>query len=332
LCGGEALPRELAVRLLDTGAELWNLYGPTETTIWSTVQRVVDTAVASVPIGKPIANTTVYVVDENLRLVPRGVSGELLIGGDGLARGYWKRPELTAERFIESPFHAGQKLYRTGDQVRWRYDGTLEYLGRGDTQVKVRGHRIELGEIEAVLEQQSDIQQAVVVVREDVPGDQRLTAYIVPRRGANIEVRDLREALSAKLPEYMVPPSYMMLDALPLTPNKKVDRKALPAPNVSAGASGTSGYMAPGSEFEQRIADIWRQVLRVERVGVRDNFFDLGGHSLLVVQLQSRLAEAFQMQVSLVELFQYPTVGALAKFLQRKPDAVRELAPVGGAR
>jgi acyl carrier protein len=255
-----------------------------------------------------------------------------LIGGDGLARGYWKRPQLTAERFIPSPFRAGQKLYRTGDQARWRPDGGIEYLGRGDTQVKVRGHRIELGEIESVLEQQPGVQQAVVIVREDVPGDQRLTAYIVPRNGANIEVRDLREALEVKLPEYMVPPAYMMLDTLPLTPNKKVDRKALPAPNGSAGAVSAADYSPPGNELEHRIADIWREVLRVERVGVKDNFFDLGGHSLLVVQLQSRLAESLQLKVSLVELFQYPTVGALAKWVQGKPSVLAELIPVGVAQ
>jgi amino acid adenylation domain-containing protein len=330
LCGGEALPRELALRLLETGAEVWNLYGPTETTIWSTVQHVQDAAAATVAIGKPIANTTVYVVDENMHLVPRGVAGELVIGGGGLARGYLKRPELTTERFVQSPFRAGQRLYRTGDQARWRSDGTLEYLGRGDTQAKVRGYRIELGEIEGVLEQQPGVQQAVVIVREDAPGDQRLTAYIVPRSGVPLEVRELREVLSTKLPEYMVPPAYVMLDAFPLTPNKKVDRKALPAPQGSAGVVPAAEYQPPGNETERRIADIWRELLRVERVGVTDNFFDLGGHSLLVVQLQSRLAESLQLQVTLVELFQYPTVGALAKWVQRKQNLVEELAPAGG--
>jgi amino acid adenylation domain-containing protein len=313
LCGGEALPRELANRLIDTGAEVWNVYGPTETTVWSTVQRVKNVTSSVTPIGKPIANTTVYLVDANLQLVPRGVTGELLIGGAGLARGYWKRPALTAECFIASPFHAGEKLYRTGDQARWRADGTLEYLGRGDTQVKVRGHRIELGEIESVLEQQPSVQHAAVIVREDTPGDQRITAYIVSRNGAPIEARDLREALSAKLPDYMVPQVYVLLDQLPLTPNKKVDRKALPAPTYT---EHEREPVAPRNLLETQLLTTWKQVLEMDAIGVEDNFFELGGHSLLAINLFAQLRPALgELPVSL--LFEAPTVAEMARKLNQ---------------
>ncbi len=317
LCGGEAMPRELANRMLATGGELWNLYGPTETTIWSTIHRV-DWRAGLVPIGKPIANTQVYVLDENRRSVPAGDVGGLYIGGDGLARGYWGRPEITEERFIPNPFPSGGRLYRTGDLVRQLPEGNLEYLGREDQQIKLRGFRIELGEIESVLEQQTGVRQAVVIVREDEPGDQRLAAYVVSGTPGNVTA--LREALAARLPEYMVPSAFVFLDALPLTPNKKVDRKALPVPDNEAFI-----HSEPvGTETQRKIAVIWQALLRVPEVNLHDNFFALGGHSLLIVQVQSRLRQEFSRELSIAELFERPTVAQLAELL----DGLNETAAV----
>ena len=328
LCGGEGFPRELADRLLQTGAEVWNVYGPTETTIWSTVQRV-EKGVGSVPIGRPIANTQVYVLDAGRHPVPRGVTGELYIGGDGLARGYLNRPDLTADRFVANPFRAGERLYRTGDLARFLADGTLECLGRVDNQVKLRGFRIELGEIESALEQQTDIRQAVVMVREDVPNDKNLVAYLITQPGAARDSKDLRDALSARLPEYMVPSRWVFLDAFPLTPNRKVDRRALPAPdnNVSSSAA----YVPPTTDSEIKVAAIWERLLKHSRVGVNDNFFDLGGHSLVVVQLQNLIRKQFHREVSLVQLFQRPTVAAIAALLDaenaKTAETERALVP-----
>jgi amino acid adenylation domain-containing protein len=316
--GGEALPRRLADGLLATGAELWNLYGPTETTIWSTTYRVGPEGDPA-PIGRPIANTLLYVLDENLHPVPVNVPGELYIGGDGLARGYLNRPELTAERFVRNPFvmDAKARMYRTGDQVRYRVDGTVEYLGRLDNQVKVRGFRIELGEIESVLATHDRIQDVVVIAREDVPGDQRLVAYVIAKGGDSFTGAPLRAWLMDLLPQYMVPSAFVVLDAFPLTPNGKVDRRALPAPWDTIQETSQS-FISPRAGVESAIAEIWRSILHVERVGVEDNFFDLGGHSLLVVQMQSRLRERFNCELSLMELFRRPTVGAIAEYLSEK--------------
>jgi amino acid adenylation domain-containing protein len=316
LCGGEAFPAELAKRLAQTGGEVWNLYGPTETTIWSTTYRVTGEAEAGrVPIGKPIANTQLYVLDEKLQPVPNGVAGELFIGGDGLARGYLRRTDLTSERFISSPFGEG-RLYRTGDLVRRLPDGNVEYLERLDNQIKLRGFRIELGEIESALEQQANLAHAVAMVREDTPGDQRLTAYVVTRQQNGRDAGAIRQALSARLPEYMVPAQIVFLDALPLTPNKKVDKRALPVPEKTAAVSAM--YVPPKTQAETDVAAIWRDLLKHERVGTNDNFFDLGGHSLLVVQLQSRLRQKFATEITLVELFQMPTVAAIAALVDSR--------------
>jgi acyl-coenzyme A synthetase/AMP-(fatty) acid ligase/acyl carrier protein len=314
LCGGEALTRQLADSLLATGAQVWNMYGPTETTIWSTMHRV-GLQGDPIPIGRPIANTTVYILDQNRLPVPVNVAGELYIGGVGLARGYHNRPELTAERFVANPFasDADARLYRTGDQVRYRADSTIEYLGRLDHQVKVRGFRIELGEIESVLATHQRIQQAVVLAREDVPGDQRIVAYLLATPGDDFVDSQLRSWLSERLPQFMVPSTFVLLDSIPMTPNGKVDRRALPAPQGIAQTSST--FVSPRAGVESAVADIWCEVLRVERVGADDNFFDLGGHSLLVVQLQSKLRERFQRDLSLMELFRRPTVGAIAEYL-----------------
>jgi acyl-coenzyme A synthetase/AMP-(fatty) acid ligase/acyl carrier protein len=311
LCGGEALPRELANRLLKTGSEVWNLYGPTETTIWSAAHRL-NSGTGPLPIGKPIANTQILVLDPHGNLVPSGVPGEIHIGGEGMARGYLHRPELTSERFVVNPFSPGKIMYRTGDLGRWLTDGNLECLGRTDTQVKLRGFRIELGEIESAMEQQPEVRQAVAVVREDVPGDQRLVAYVVMLNSTE-DAKLIREGLQRRLPEYMVPSHFVFMDALPLTPNRKVDRKRLPAPDVRESTS--AAYAPPRTETEIQVAEIWKELLKNSRVGINDNFFDLGGHSLLVVQLQTRLRRNFKQELSLIELFQYPTVSSIAQLL-----------------
>jgi amino acid adenylation domain-containing protein len=326
LCGGEALPRELADHLLATGAELWNLYGPTETTIWSTVARL-ESGPEFPSIGRPIANTRTYVLDARRRPVPIGVPGELYIGGVGVARGYLGRPELTAERFLEDPFASerGARMYRTGDLARWRSDGTLQCLGRADHQLKIRGYRIEPGEIEAALARHPDIAQVVVVARPDNSAEQRLLAYFVAR-GSAPEPAALRKFLAAGLPEYMIPSVFVALEQLPLTPNGKVDRKALPEPAVRTQVAAAS-YESPRDELEALLAGIWREVLKLERVGRNDNFFDLGGHSLLVVQVQSRMRAAGRA-VQLVDLFQHPTVAALATFLAADKSHSDPLADV----
>jgi amino acid adenylation domain-containing protein/non-ribosomal peptide synthase protein (TIGR01720 family) len=312
LCGGEALPRELADRLLAKGVELWNMYGPTEATIWSAVLRVAAGAEA-VPVGGPIANTALYVLDAALRPVPVGVPGELAIGGLGLARGYLGRPELTAERFLPDPFtrREGGRMYRTGDLVHWRPDGTLAFLGRIDHQVKVRGFRIELGEIEAVLAAHPAVAQAVVIVREDRPGDKRLAAYLVARPGAEAPaVAVLRAHLKERLPDYMVPPIFITLDELPLTPNGKVDRRALPAPDRNRPELGEE-YVAPRNPTEAALAAIWAETLGLERIGVHDDFFELGGDSLMVIRVVSK-ANKDGLGVTTKQLFQNRTIAELA--------------------
>jgi amino acid adenylation domain-containing protein len=312
LCGGEALPRELAEQLLDRGSALWNLYGPTETTIWSAVLKV-ESGEGPVAIGPPIANTEIYLLDRHLQPVAVGVPGELYIGGTGLARGYLHRPELTAEKFVPSLYshEPGARLYRTGDLARYRPDGTLEFLGRMDQQVKVRGFRIELGEIEAALARHPGIAQAVAVAREDSPGDTRLVAYVVPRESAPLTAADLRGFLRLSLPDYMVPASLMMVDALPLTPNGKVDRRALPAPDrTRPELEGT--FVAPRTPVEEGVARVWAEVLGLERVGVHDNFFELGGHSLLAIRIMAGIHDIFQVELPLRTLFEEPTVAGLA--------------------
>jgi amino acid adenylation domain-containing protein len=314
LCGGEALPRDLAGHLLARGAELWNVYGPTETAVWSTAGRVAP-GEGAVPLGEPIANTALYVVDRSFRLAPLGAAGELLIGGAGLARGYLGRPELTAERFVPHPWsqEPGARLYRTGDLARRRPAGGLEFLGRIDHQVKVRGFRIELGEIEAALSRHPAVAQAVVTARREGE-ESRLVAYVVPA-GEAPPAGGLREHLRRSLPEYMLPSAFVVLGALPLNPSGKVDRKALPAPEGTREAASAAVYADPGNELERTLAGVWREVLKVDRVGVDDNFFDLGGHSLLAAQVHARLAGLAEREVELLDLFRYPTVASLAAFL-----------------
>ncbi len=313
LCGGEALPRELANRLLETGAELWNLYGPTETTIWSVLERV-ESRRGPVTIGRPIANTQIYLLDERQQPVPPGVPGELWIGGDGLARGYWNRPELTAGRFREVPCAPGRRLYQTGDLVRRRGDGCLEFLGRLDQQIKVRGFRVEVGEIESALERLPIIRQAVVSLREDTPGNPRLVAYVGLNPGEQFDAAGLRAGVRKSLPDYMTPSVFVPLEAFPLTPNGKVDRRALPPPDLPAAPVSRSD--PPRTSEEQDLTTVWKELLQRDGFGIHDNFFDLGGHSLLLVKLQSRLRQRFGCELSIVELFERPTVAAMAQALR----------------
>ncbi|EPB4449944.1 amino acid adenylation domain-containing protein [Pseudomonas aeruginosa] len=310
LCGGEALGGGLARRLLAHVDSLWNVYGPTETTIWSSCQRVLDSEV--IHLGGPIGNTALHVLDDELEPMPAGGGGELLIGGDGLARGYFARPALTAERFVPNPFDAhGGRLYRTGDLASRRSDGVIDYLGRVDHQVKIRGFRIELGEIEARLQEQGLVREAVVLAQEGAHGAQ-LVGYVVPITSELApDWRDvLRNALKGCLPEYMVPAQLVALERLPLTPNGKIDRKALPKPD--AGAQ-TQAYAPPQTEAEKDLARLWREVLGVERVGLHDNFFELGGDSILAVQLvgRIRLWRAPGLEISLRDLMHKPTIAAL---------------------
>jgi amino acid adenylation domain-containing protein len=316
LLGGEAVPASL-IHLIQKvfKGNIYNMYGPTETTVWSTSYLIKQVG-SSVSIGRPIANTQIYVLDESHEPVPVGEIGELFIGGDSVARGYWMSPELTAERFTVVPPLSSQRLYRTGDLARFLPDGNIEYLGRADYQIKLRGHRIEPGEIEAFLEQCRGVRQAVVVLREDRDGDKRLVAYLVASAGSPQSPSELRATLASKLPDYMVPSAFVFLPAFPLTDNGKIDRKALlklPPPNLSAQAA--EGASEVGTEMEQVVARAWREALGVPSVGLTDNFFDLGAHSLTVAEVQSRLQQDLGREVALVDLFEFSTVATLAAHL-----------------
>lgn len=380
LCGGEALPRDLANALLERCGCLWNVYGPTETTIWSTMTRV-DSQTGPIPIGKPIANTTIYILDPALNPVPAGISGEIYIGGAGLARGYFGLPELTREKFVPHPlleisdfgfpisdlvpisdfapivgseFPISERLnptirgreseisqsmvfnpqsaisqseirnqlrmYRTGDLARWLPDGNIEFIGRIDHQVKIRGYRIELGEIETVLGRHPAVRECVVVAREIYSGEKGLVGYVVPsaevsRDGLNVNL--FRKFLREQLPDYMIPAAFVCLEAFPMTPNGKIDRKALPAPE-NFRPELEAHFIAPSNEIERKISAVWQEVLKLERIGIKDNFFDLGGHSLLMAQVQSKLRKALGCEISMMDLFKYPTINTFSRFLDEK--------------
>lgn len=332
ICAGEALPADLQDRFracLD--AELHNFYGPTEAAIDVTYwpyQHADGKQV--VPIGRPIANTQIYLLDANWQAVPIGVPGELHIGGDNLARGYLNRPELTAEKFIPNPFsqRPGERLYKTGDLARYLPDGNIEYLGRIDHQVKLRGFRIELEEIEAVLRQHGAVRESVVIAREDTPGNKRLVAYIVADLEASPSIREWRDFLKEKLPDYMVPSAFVLLEALPLTPNGKVDRRALPAPDgVRPGLE--EDFVAPRSPVEERLAEIWSQLLNIKQIGVHDNFFELGGDSILSIQVVGKAAQA-GLRFTPKQLFQHPTIAELATVVDKAPAVEAEQGLVTG--
>jgi enterobactin synthetase component F len=315
LCGGEAWPAELADALLHRCLSLWNMYGPTETTVWSSATRIEDDR--RVLIGMPIANTTFYVLDLYGQPVPIGVPGELHIGGDGVARGYLNRPELTKERFVADPFsnETLARMYKTGDRVRRLPDGRLEFLGRFDHQVKIRGYRVELGEIEAILRIHPDVQDAVVALQSSGEEKKRLVAYIKTNDRDQVPVSDLREFLRRKLAPYMIPGAFVQLEAFPLTPNGKIDRKALPLPDEQARLDGDVAYVAPRTPLEELLARIWSEHLEVEQVGVHDNFFDLGGDSLMMVRLSLEIESSTGQSFPLPWIFDAPTVAGMAEIL-----------------
>ncbi len=311
------------------GAPVLNMYGPTETTIWSSVEATTG-ADGVVNIGQPIANTSLYVLDDRLSPVPDGQPGELWIGGEGVAHGYFQRPDLTADRFRPDPFAGTGRMYRTGDLVRRRADGKLDYLGRADFQVKIRGHRIELGEIETALEAAGGIRQAVVIAREDQPGDVRLVAYVTA--DGPVDEQALRVELAAHLPEVMVPAHIVRLEVLPLTPNGKVDRKALPAPFAAPAAAKPVVPLEGG--IEETIATVWARVLGVPQVGRSDNFFTLGGHSLLAVQAHREMKVALNSdRLAITDIFRFPVVSALAAHIGKSlpVPAAAVVAPAAAA-
>ncbi len=317
LCGGEALPRDLANELMDRCSCLWNVYGPTETTIWSTMMQL-NSKEGPVSIGKPIANTTVYILDNEMKPTPVGVPGELYIGGAGLARGYLKLPELTREKFIQNPFsdEEGSRLYKTGDIVRFMPDGNIEFVGRGDHQVKIRGFRIELGEIETLLNQNPLISQSVVVCREILTGEKALIAYVIPKTKETAD-SILREYLRGRLPDYMIPSYFVLLDAFPMTPNNKIDRKALPIPEKAAHGA-NSDMIQPSNDVQKTVSDIWKEVLGREAIGLNQNFFDLGGHSLLLAKVRSKIFKTMNIDLQIMDLFNYPTVNTLSEYLEQR--------------
>jgi amino acid adenylation domain-containing protein len=351
LSGGEALPRQLAQQLLERNVTLYNMYGPTETTIWSTMKTITQDITGNISIGKAIANTTVYILDSKNLPTPIGVPGELHIGGAGLARGYLKRPELTAEKFIKNPFIDGpvidgpvsdepeSRLYKTGDLVRYLADGNIEYLGRMDDQLKVRGFRIELGEIEACLRSKENVKAAVVVAREDKGGVNFIVAYAIIHKEENIDgspeddakvIQEMRNHLRTQLPEHMIPSAFVLLDEFPLTPNGKTDKKALPAPDISQQTA--AKYVAPTTEIQHQLTWIWAEVLGVEKIGIEDNFFDLGGHSLLATRVVALIRQSLQIELPLLLLFSEPTIKQLElrieeiRFKEEQQSLISELS------
>ena len=341
-CGGEALRRDLSRALLRRCGQLWNLYGPTETTIYSTGGQIHDAGEEQIDrvesIGRPVANTSVYILNDALQPVPVGAVGELWIGGAGLARGYLGNPEMTAERFVADPFarDSGARMYRTGDRARFRPDGEIEFLGRLDDQVKIRGYRIELGEVESVLGAHPLVAHAAATIREDRPGEPRVIAYYAARGAAVLPPAadvDLREHLRARLPEYMIPSRFVRVDRMPLTPSGKVDRRALPPPEP---ARHEPGAHEPGSRIEREVAAVWSEVLGDERFPVDESFFNVGGNSLHLIRVQTRLAGRLGVDLDIVEFFRHPSIRQLAILIDRRqrgvaPDAAAGIEPIRGA-
>jgi amino acid adenylation domain-containing protein len=329
LCGGEKMSRELADQLLTRCASLWNVYGPTETTVWSSAARI-EADGQPITIGEPLANTTFHILGANMKPTPVGAPGELYIGGDGVARGYRKRPELTRERFLTNPFGQG-RIYKTGDRARYRADGQVELLGRNDDQVKVRGFRIELGEIEHALQAIPDVLRAAVVVHPDGE-EQNIIAYLVPLPGVPLTPAELRGALLQTLPEYMIPTVFVMLEALPTTPNGKLDRKALPAPVVT---HKTRDSVPPETPTQITLARMWESLLKVNNVSIHESFFDLGGHSILAARLMAQIRSSFGVQLAFHNIFRAPTISLLAALIDEKVQTQSSLqagATAAGSR
>ncbi|HEX7331307.1 MAG TPA: amino acid adenylation domain-containing protein [Pyrinomonadaceae bacterium] len=312
---GEACPGSIVARW-SKGRRFLNAYGPTENTVCASI-AVCGNDDGKPSIGKPIANTTIYLLDEQLQPVPVGVPGQLYIGGDALARGYLNRADLTAERFIPHPFSttAGQRLYNSGDRARYLPDGSIDFLGRLDQQVKIRGFRIEIGEIETVLNEHNGISEAVVIVSQSGNGEQRLVAYVVAAQGTTAEARELRAYMKERVPEYMIPAAFVAIEKMPLTVSGKIDRQALAAIGIT---EDSAGYEPPRNAIEESLVEIWKQVLGVERVGIHDNFFELGGHSLLAMQLNSRVCQMFQIEIGINSIFSAPTVATLAELIEKE--------------
>ena len=332
--GGEALQAALVRELRGvTGATVENMYGPTETTVWSSTVTVDELTDGVVPLGTPIANTQLYVLDPLFRPVPWGQPGELFIGGEGVTRGYLKQPELTAERFLPNPFTSTGRMYRTGDLVRRDEQGAIQFIGRVDHQVKVRGYRIELGEIETHLGTHPSVAEAVVLVRQDEPNDVRIVAYVRPR-GATISEEVLRAHVREKLPDYMMPSSFVPMKKFPLTPNAKVDRSQLPRPGTTrtpetdAKPIDQPSFVAPTGDMAQQIAEAFKRILGLDRVGMSDNFFNLGGHSLLAVQLHRDLKASFAPDLTITDIYRFPTVAGLAATVSNRGAANTHLGQV----
>jgi enterobactin synthetase component F len=333
MVGGEALSADLATALKRMSARVTQFYGPTETTIWSTAYELLDVGAAPPPIGRPIVNTQLYVLGEDRQPVVTGALGELYIGGAGVAKGYLNRPELTAERFLENPFTGDHsRMYRTGDLVRWSEEGELEFVGRADDQVKINGHRIELGEIECALREHLTVAEAAVAAHRNSDHTTTLTAYLVPRNGSSIEVSALRMALAGRLPNSMMPSRFMLLDMMPLTPNGKLDRKALPMPE----RVGRKCYVEPVTAIEKKLAALWQQILNVEEVGLHDNFFELGGDSLSAAVMVANCAAHVGVELPMGSLFEAPTIADLAAVVERltgeSPDPLNVMLPLRTVR
>jgi acyl carrier protein len=321
LIGGEALTPALTQELgaVMTG-DIYNMYGPTETTIWST-SELVEKQAPQITIGRPVANTEIYLLDRKIGPTPIGVTGNLYIGGQGVVRGYWDSPDLTAERFIPDKFsrRLGARLYATGDLARYLRDGKVEFLGRADHQVKLRGHRIELGEIEAALDTHPSVLQSVVILQEDARGEKRLIAYAVFEPETSLTVSEMREFLKSRLPDYLIPAALVHLEVMPLTPNGKIDRKSLPLAEQING-EGERILEPPRNRVEEALSVLWAELLGAEEVGINDDFFAIGGHSILASQLVSRLRETFQVELSLRTFFDSPTIAKLAEIMLREEE------------
>lgn len=332
LCGGEAMPKELAYDLISKCGELWNMYGPTETTVWSTVEKVEineNDKIGYINLGRPIDNTFIYVLNTEFQPVPIGYPGELFIGGDGLARGYFNLPAMTQEKFLPDPFSdiPGARMYRTGDLVQQTEEGKLEFLNRVDSQVKIRGFRIELGEIESAISQYSTIKNNVTIVREDTPGDKKLVAYII-KEEEEIDIAELRMFLKTKIPDYMVPSAFVFIDQFPLTPNGKIDRKVLPSP-VEAPQQ-AKDYIEPNTETEKKLAAIWSDVLKIKQIGTDEDFFEIGGHSMVAVTLMVKIEKQLGVRLPLAILFDHSNIHDMALLIDKKSEQVNwgSLVPI----